>query len=117
MTPHASLPSQLLTPKFQSLCEELLDILPSTVNTVREAASRVKQTPNVVASNPTDDSYEEIQTQAGHQIKGMSIADPKRPGVHEPQEPHDISHIQREDDMQLGRKNHLAYQKGMNKSL
>ena len=125
MTPHASPPSQLPTQKFQHLCKEAFDILSSTVNTVREAASRVRQMPNVVASNPTDDSFEEILTQADHQIQQMSNAErvrftdterrgmtstPKKPGGYELQEPEDISQIPRGEDMQLGRQNHLAYQ-------
>ena len=55
----------------------MFDILPGNVNTVRGAASRVRQMPNLVASNPTDDSFEEILIQAYHQMQGMSIADPK----------------------------------------
>ena len=75
---HASLPSQSPAAKHLGLHEEMFDILPGTVNTVRGAASRVRQIPNVVASNPSDGSLEEILTKADHQIQGMSIAGPKR---------------------------------------
>ena len=78
MTLHASLQSQLSAPRIQGLHEEVFDILLGTVNTVRGAASRVRKMPNVVASNPTDDSFEEILNHADHQIQGMSIADLKR---------------------------------------
>ena len=40
MTPHASPPSQSPAPTIQGLCEEMFDILPDIVNTVRVAASR-----------------------------------------------------------------------------
>ena len=120
MTPHASPPSQSPAPRIQGLHEEMFNILPSIVSTVRGAASRVRQMPNVVASNPTDDSFEDILTQADHQIKWTSIAYPKRVrfmdreskgmtstpkglGVCEPQGPEDISKIQKGEDMQLGR--------------
>ena len=112
MTPHASPPSQSSAPRIQGLSEEMFDILPSTVNTLRGAASRVRQTPNIVASNPTDESFGEFLIQADHQIQGMSIADPKqvwftdrerrgmtstpkRPETHGPQDPEDISQIPR----------------------
>ena len=120
--------------RIQGLHEEMFYILSGTVNTVRGAASRLRQMPNIVASNTTDDSFEEILTQADHQIQGMSIADPKRvrftdterrgmtstpkkPGVHEPQEPEDISQISGGEDVHLGRQHHLAYQEGLKNSL
>ena len=90
--------------------------------------------PNIVASNPTDDSFEEILIQADHQIQGMSIADPmrvrfidtkrrgmtstpKKPGVCGPQEQEDISQISIKKGMQSGGQHHLAYQEGMKNSL
>ena len=73
MTPRALLPLQSYTPRDQDLHEEMFDILPGIVNTVIGAASRVRQRPNIVASNPTDDSFEDILTQADHEIQGMSI--------------------------------------------
>ena len=62
MTPHTSLTSQSPAPRIQGLHEEMFDILPGTVNTVREPATRVRQMPNIVASNPADDSFEVILT-------------------------------------------------------
>ena len=87
--------------------------------------------PNIVASNPIEDSFKETLTQADDQVHGMSIADPKpvrltergsggndiyppkRPGAHGSQDPEDISHIARREDMQQGRQQHLAYQEGL----
>ena len=77
MTPHASLPSQSPAPRMKGLCEEMFDILSGTLNTVIGAASRVRQMPNLVESNPTEDCFEEILTKADHQIQRMSIAGPK----------------------------------------
>ena len=75
--------------------------------------------PNIVASNPTNDSFEEILTQADHQIQGMSIADPrpvrftnrerrgmtstpKKPAIHGPQDPENFFQIPRGEDVQFG---------------
>ena len=90
--------------------------------------------PNIIASNPTDDSFEEILSKADHQIQGMSITNPKqvrftdrerremtstpkRPEMHGPQDPEDISLIPRGEDVQLGRQHHLAYLEGLKNSL
>ena len=130
MTPHASPPSQSPTLRIQGLHEEMFDIFPSTVNMVREAVSRVRQMPNIAARYPNDDSLVVLLTQADRQIQGMSIADarrfrftdrermgmsstPKRPVSHGSQDPEDISQIPREEDVQLGRQHHLAYQEGL----
>ena len=55
----------------------MFNILPGAVNTMREAASRAREMPNIVMSNPTDDSFEKILNQADYHIQGMSIAGPK----------------------------------------
>ena len=134
VTTHALLPSQSPAPRIWVLHEEMFHILPSTVNTVREAASRVRQIQNIVVSNPTDNSFEKILTQADHQIQGTSIADPKqvrltdrerrgitstpkKPEIHGPQDPEDISQIPRGEDMQVGRQHHMSYQEGLKNSL
>ena len=65
------------TLRIQSLHEEMFDILPGTVNTIRGATSRPRQMPSIVAGNPTENSFEETLTQADHKIQGMSITDPK----------------------------------------
>ena len=133
MTSHASLLSQSAAPRILGLHEEMLDILPGTVNTFRGTASRVRQMPNIVASNPTDGSFEEILTQTDHQIQGMSIADHKwvkftdtermgmtstteRPEIHGLQDPKDIFQIRKGEDMQLDSQHHLTYQKGLKNS-
>ena len=104
-TPHASLPSQSPAQRIRCLHEKCLIYCP------------VLQMSNIVAINPTDDSFEEILTQADHQIQGMSISDlkqvrftdrerwgmtstPKRPQIYGPQDLKDIFQIPRGEDVQ-----------------